>query len=190
MSSILIQGQIYDRNILTQTPLKKGEYEECMFNNGDFSEHDFSGFRFINCVFNNCNLSLVKLSKTGFQDIQFKDCKMLGLRFDQCAEFGLAMRFETCQLRHSSFYKSIIKKTHFQNCQLQEVDFSNADLSFSTFDFCDLQGAIFNSTNLDRSDFRTAHHYSIDLENNRIKKAQFSLNGIIGLLDKYDLVIE
>ena len=70
------------------------------------------------------------------------------------------------------------------------MDFSNADLSFSTFDFCDLQGALFDSTNLDRSDFRTAHHYSIDPENNRIKKAQFSLNGIIGLLDKYDIEID
>ncbi len=190
MSAILIQGQTYDRISLTQTPLKKGEYEECMFNNVDFSEQDFSGFRFINCVFNNCNLSMVKLSKTGLQDILFKECKLLGLRFDQCSGFGLAMRFENCQLRHSSFYKCIMKKTPFQNCQLQEVDFSNADLSFSLFDFCDLQGAIFDSTNLDRSDFRTAHNFTIDPENNRIRKAKFSLNGVIGLLDKYDLIIE
>jgi uncharacterized protein YjbI with pentapeptide repeats len=70
------------------------------------------------------------------------------------------------------------------------VDFSYADLSASNFDFCDLQGAIFDSTNLDRSDFRTAYNFTIDPENNRVKKARFSLNSVIGLLDKYDLIIE
>jgi hypothetical protein len=37
---------------------------------------------------------------------------------------------------------------------------------------------------------RTSFNYSIDLERNRIKKAQFSITGIAGLLDKYDIDID
>ncbi len=39
-------------------------------------------------------------------------------------------------------------------------------------------------------DFRTSFNYSIDPQLNRIKKAKFSLPGIAGLLDKYDIVID
>ena len=39
-------------------------------------------------------------------------------------------------------------------------------------------------------DFKTSYNYSIDPEVNSIKKAKFSLEGISGLLYKYDIVIE
>jgi len=40
------------------------------------------------------------------------------------------------------------------------------------------------------TDFRTSVNYSLDPERNRIKKARFSLSGIAGLLDKYDIEID
>jgi fluoroquinolone resistance protein len=43
---------------------------------------------------------------------------------------------------------------------------------------------------LEKADFRTAYNYSIDPEKNRIKKAKFSIFGVTGLLDKYDIEIE
>jgi hypothetical protein len=43
---------------------------------------------------------------------------------------------------------------------------------------------------LEKTDFRTAYNYSFDPENNRIKKAKFSLAQVVGLLDKYDIHIE
>ena len=133
---------------------------------------------------------MVRLNKTAFQDTEFKQCKMLGLRFDHCAGLGLAFRFEHCQLNHSSFYKCIIKKTHFEQCQLQEVDFSQCDISGSSFEMCDLQRAVFDSSNVEKCDFRTAYNYAIDPDNNRIKKARFSVMGALGLLTKYDIIID
>jgi hypothetical protein len=53
-----------------------------------------------------------------------------------------------------------------------------------------LSGTIFNNTIIEQADFRTANNYSIDPENNRIKKARFSTQGISGLLDKYQIIIE
>jgi len=45
-------------------------------------------------------------------------------------------------------------------------------------------------TILEKVDFRTAINYSFDLELNRVKKAKFSTAGVIGLMDKYQIVIE
>ena len=114
---------------------------------------------------------------------------MLGLRFDDCNPFGLSFNFENCILNHASFYKLKIKKTTFKNTQLQEVDLTECDLTSSIFENCDLTRTIFNNTNIEKADFQTSHNYSIDPEINRIKKAQFSIMGISGLLDKYDIKI-
>jgi len=168
----------------------KGEYENCIFNNCKFADNNLSEFKFIDCTFNGCNLSLMKLNKTAFRDVKFKDCKMLGLRFDTCNEFALSFSFDGCQLNHSSFYQINIKKTVFKNSQLQETDFAETDLTGAVFDNCNLSQVIFDHTTLEKADFRTSYNYSIDPESNRIKKARFSIMGVPGLLDKYDIDIE
>jgi uncharacterized protein YjbI with pentapeptide repeats len=78
----------------------------------------------------------------------------------------------------------------FADCSIKEVEFSEADLNSSSFLNCDLSRTIFMHTILEKVDFRTAYNYSFDLELNRVKKAKFSSSGIIGLLDKYQIVIE
>lgn len=181
---------ITDKTFERQEILGKGQYENCIFNGLNFADNDFSEYKFIDCTFKNCNLSLAKLNKTVFRDTMFKDCKMLGLRFDTCNEFGLSFSFDGCQLNHSSFYKTKIKKTIFKNSQLQEADFAEADLTSSVFDNCNLTQAIFDHTTLEKANFRTSYNYSIDPEINRIKKAKFSISGVSGLLDKYDIDIE
>ena len=115
---------------------------------------------------------------------------MLGLRFDDCNGFGLSFSFDSCQLNHSSFFKTKIKKTLFKNAQLQETDFTESDLTSAVFDNCDLARTIFDHSILEKADFRTSYNYSIDPELNRVKKARFSILGVAGLLDKYDVVIE
>ena len=115
---------------------------------------------------------------------------MLGLRFEDCNEFGLSFSFENCTLDHSSFYQTKLKKTLFNNSKLQEVDFTGCDLNSSVFNNCDLTRTTFENTVLEKADFRTSFNYSIDPEINRIKKAKFALVGIAGLLEKYDIEIE
>jgi fluoroquinolone resistance protein len=169
--------------------LAKGEYENCRFNNCDFSNGDLSGIRFTDCIFNGCNLSLAKLNQTSFRDTVFNYCKMLGLQFDTCATFGLSFRFENCILNHSTFYGTKIRKTFFKDSKLEETDFSQCDLSESAFVNCDLTHAIFDNTFLVKADFQTSVNYRIDPEKNRIKKAKFSLEGLPGLLQNYDIEI-
>jgi fluoroquinolone resistance protein len=126
MQETYIQDKTYDQNDFTDDPLATGEYDNCIFNNCNFSNNDLSQFRFIDCVFNGCNLSLVKLHKTVFRDIQFRDCKMLGLRFDDCSDFGLAFSFDSCQLNHSSFYKTRSKRRFLKTLHYRKQILPNA----------------------------------------------------------------
>jgi fluoroquinolone resistance protein len=95
-----------------------------------------------------------------------------------------------CNLQHASFYKLKLKHQQFNQCHLKETDFTAAQLIGSIFEGCDLAGAVFDGTNLEKADFATAVNYSIDPENNRIKKAKFSSSGLAGLLSKYDIEME
>jgi fluoroquinolone resistance protein len=190
MSNKYLQDQHFDKIDFTQNDLEKGEYENCTFKNCNFCEVNLSDFKFVECDFVDCNFSLAILNGTAFRNITFKDCKMLGLQLEKCNQFGLAFSFDHCQLNHSSFFQLKIKKTIFNNCQLQEIDFSEADLRNSVFTDCDLSQAIFQNSNLEKVDFRSAYHYSLDPEKNRLKGATFSLAGISGLLDQYQINIE
>lgn len=187
---IYVEEKTFNKDDFTKNALTKGEYEFCTFINCDFSGSDLADIKFSECEFIDCNLSLAKLTKTSFRDVKFRSGKMLGLRFENCSEFGLLFGFENCTLNHSSFYQTKLKKTSFKNSQLREVDFTECDLTGTVFDNCDLTMATFEQTILEKADFRTSFNYSIDPEVNRIKKAKFSLPGIAGLLDKYDIEID
>lgn len=174
----------------TTTRLAKGEYEHCTFTNCNFSNANLTNSSFMECQFIDCNLSNANVTATSFKEVLFKDCKILGLRFDHCNDFLLAFNFEDCALNLSSFYQKKLKKTRFKNCVLEEVDFVEADFTEAIFDNCNLSRAIFESTILVKADLRTSYNFSIDPENNHIKKAKFSMKGITGLLEKYDIVIQ
>jgi len=190
MSGKYIQDGNFDQLDFTINPVPAGDYENCQFNNCNFSNFVFSAFVFTECLFTACNFSMAKLAGSAFRDVKFKDCKMIGLHFESCNPFLFEAQFENCQLNLSSFYQMKIKKTKFLNCGLQEVDFTGADLTGGIFNTCDLAGATFDKTQLEKADLRTAYNYSINPELNKIKKAKFSLPGIAGLLDKYDIEID
>jgi uncharacterized protein YjbI with pentapeptide repeats len=133
---------------------------------------------------------MASVKKASFREVVFRECKLLGLRFDECDKLLLSFTFEQCILNFSSFFKLNIKKTVFKSCTLHEVDFSEADMTNATLDECDLARATFDQTNLEGTDLRTAYNFSIDPQSNRLKKARFSKEGLTGLLDKHHIIIE
>jgi fluoroquinolone resistance protein len=190
----MIRGFSEDKNFqrieFTRDLLPFGDYENCTFENCIFSNMDISGMNFIDCEFDSCDFSLARLGNTSFRDVKFKGCKLLGLHFEDCNKTGLYAEFIDCQLDLSSFYRLSLKNIKLRNCSLREVDFTESNLTGLIFDSCELSGAIFKDTILEKADFRTSHNFSIDPEINKIKKAKFSAEGIMGLLDKYDIEIE
>ena len=185
-----IVDQVFEKVKFNEKALAKGEYENCTFKHCDFSNTDLSEINFAEVEFIACNLSLTKLYKTAFRNVIFKECKMLGMHFENCHTFGLSFSFENCQLNHSSFYKTKIKNTRIRNAALLDVDFTECDLSGSIIQNCDLKGSIFDNTNLEKADFRTSFNYVINPEINKIRKAKFSLSDISGLLESWDIEID
>lgn len=180
----------FQKNDFSGTIFIFKELEKCTFKQCDFSDADLSNTSFSECEFQHCNFSNAKLENTAFKNTKFVNCKMLGLNFSRCSKFLFEVNFSNCIINFSSFYAVKLKNTNFNACIMQEVDFTDADLTNVSFHDCDLQRAIFVETILEKTDFRTALNYSIDPELNRMKKAKFSLPGVLGLLDKYAIEIE
>ncbi|HVW98155.1 MAG TPA: pentapeptide repeat-containing protein [Mucilaginibacter sp.] len=166
-----------------------GEYNGCTFKKCDFTNSSFGNHKFIDCVFDGCNLSMMKLAKATLNGVAFKNCKILGVNFTECADFLFSVEFDGCILDYSSFMLKKMPKTRFRKSALKEVTFTQANLSGSVFDDCDLNGAVFNRTDISGANFITAYNYDIDPEINSVKKASFSAQGIHGLLSKYQLKI-
>ena len=190
MSKEYTSNQSFKNDDFAASALPVGEYEACTFAHCNFSNADLSGNRFIDCAFEHCDLSMAVLKDTAFQEVTFKHCKLLGLHFDDCNGFSLSFAFENCVLNFASFFRVKLKNTAFSNCKLEEADFVEADLSHAVFVDCDLKNAVFENTNMEGADFRTAFNFAIDPELNRIVKAKFSRENVLGLLGRYKISIE
>ena len=183
----MIENKTFKKVDFTTDYLTLDEYDNCTFVDCNFSDSNLNNIVFVECEFIDCNLSLCKTQNTSFKDVRFENCKLLGLDFSECNPFLLAMNFEGCFMNLSSFYQVKLKEKSFNECSLQEVDFTEADLSGSSFSNCDLKRAIFDRTILLKANLSSASNYIIDPENNRVKGAVFSKDGLIGLLDKYSI---
>jgi len=185
-----ISEKRFDNLNFTEEPLRFTDFEGCTFTNCDFSNVDVSHLKFVDCTFIGCNLSMIKTHDTVFSDVRFTNCKMLGIHFEDCHAVGASYEFDHCQLDYASFYQQHLKRKTIHGCQFKEADFTECDASHTFFDGCDFLLARFDRTNLEGSDFRTSFNYSINPSSNRIKKAKFSLSGVVGLLDEFEIVIE
>lgn len=190
MEDFIHIDKTFEKVIYFDKKISNREFDGCIFKNCDFSNNNFSECVFIDCEFIDCNLAMVKLPATSLKTVTFKESKLLGIRFDECADFLFNVSFENCMLDYSWFTNKKMAKTQWINCSLKEVNFGSADLTAAHFDNSNLEGAIFNETNLSNADFTTAYNFRIDPERNIIKKAKFSIAGIPGLLEKYDIKIE
>jgi fluoroquinolone resistance protein len=185
----IIEDQTFTKITAESLTGKKNTFENCRFINCDFSYADFSKQVFVDCQFDGCNLSLVKLTETGLQDIKFKDCKLSGADFSKSRDFLFAVNFESCILDNVIFYKKKNKGAKFLDCSMVETDFTEADLTDATFGNCNLNRAFFDRTILKNADLSSSYNFIIDPDNNDIKKAKFSAQGLPGLLVKYGIVI-
>ena len=186
----LIADLNFEKQDYTLKALPMAEYENCTFSNCNFSNTDLSGYIFLDCTFTSSSLMMAKMDSTALRTVLFRDCKLLGVRFDYADPFLFNVNFEKCVLNLAGFFKHKMKKARFADCTMHEVDFTQADLTQAVFHNCDLFNSVFDQTNLQKADFRTSINFSIDPLKNNLKKARFSVNGLPGLLHQFDLVID
>ncbi|MCK9162790.1 MAG: pentapeptide repeat-containing protein [Bacteroidales bacterium] len=163
------------------------EYDDCIFSNCDFSGMIIDNTIFEDCIFDSCNFSLAKI-EASLRDVYFKECKMTGTNFTKLKSFS-SFSFEKSNLEYATFMRAKLRKTKFTDTSLIEVDFSQTDLTMSVLKNCDLSRALFSNTNLEKADLSTSYNFVIDPNNNKIKKAIFSKEGLIGLVLSFGIRI-
>ncbi|MBP6795892.1 MAG: pentapeptide repeat-containing protein [Saprospiraceae bacterium] len=184
-----IEKTSFEKRIYFEEKIE-GYFEDCDFKECDFTDASFENSSFANCRFRQCNFSNTKVIQTNLVDCHFIHCKMVGVSFDLCEKYYYTLRMEDSSLDYASFYGLKLRSSKFKNCTFREADFTLSDVSSVDFDQCDFTGAHFEKTNLEKADLRTCRNYLIDPDTNKIKKARFSMPQVVGLLYKYDIVIE
>jgi fluoroquinolone resistance protein len=190
MANVYFKNKTYSNKDFSKQRLPVAEYDQCIFKDCTFEQGDLSNCTFIECEFINCNLSSVLTKYTCFQEVEFTECKILGVTFNQCNHFLLSIRFNSCLLNLSSFHQLKLVGTLFSNCKLHEVDFTESNLKKVNFDNCELNKAVFDQSNLELSDCSTAVGFEINPTLNRLQNAKFSKHNLEGLLATFKIKIE
>ena len=179
------KGIVYNENEISYK-----EYENCAFIDCNFTNCIFLAASFIDCKFVNCNFNGAKINHTSLRTVYFNKCKISDVNFAMIDKFIFEIHFKDCNLDFSKFYALKLKGTTFTNTSLVAVDFLAADLSEVVFENCDLYRSEFDNAIANKTNFKTSFKYTINPEKTKIKKAIFSLEGVKGLLYKYDIIVK
>ena len=165
------------------------EYYNCVFIDCDFSEQTMVRTIFDQCTFRSCNFTMARLTGN-FSDVLFIGCKMIGADFTKISAMSNGFVFEECCLDYANFLALKLWKTQFRSCKIMEANFDEADLTSAVFDDCNLERTSFVHTNLTKADFTTAYHYTLHPDHCRLKKTKFSEQGLRGLVEHLDILVE
>lgn len=176
---------------LSEETINTKEFDNCTFNGCNFSDSKFIKCKFYECKFINCNLSMLSVKDCSFFDTVFEASKIIGINWTQAAwpriKLSSPLKFYKCSLNHSSFFGLSLIEIIMVECSAKEVDFREADCSEADFTYTDFTGSLFGKTNLTKANFSDAISYNIDVFNNIIKKAKFSLPEATSLLNCLDI---
>ncbi len=168
-------------------------FEDCAFIDCNFMETTFDRCEFINCSFSKCDLSVVKPDFSQFRDVQFTECKTIGIDWTKAAWPKIAafpqLKFSKCLLNDSSFFALSLKEMTIEDCIVHNVDFGEGNFAGANFTESDFLNSLFERTNLTGANFTGAINYSIDISSNTITKATFSRQAALGLLDSLQIKI-
>ena len=170
--------------------IKYKEFENCTFTNCDFTSCTFQSVTFLDCNFFDCNFNNTKVNYVSLRGVFFTNCNFTAVNFAMTDQVIYDFHFKDCLLDYAQFYALKLKKMQFINCSMVAVDFMQSDLTEALFDNCNLRLAVFSDTIANKTDFSTSYDFTIDPERNKLKKAQFSTDGLKGLLGKYDIIIK
>jgi len=79
VSEVYFENKIFEKVDFSVEKLARGEYDNCTFIDCIFSNVNLSNYTFIECEFDTCNLSLSKFKNASLKDVNFKNCKLLGI---------------------------------------------------------------------------------------------------------------
>lgn len=176
-----------------QAEIRGRDFYDCVFTNCSFHETIFYDCKFDGCSFEACDLSLMQVTNSVFMDVQFKECQCIGINWTVAdwSRLGVVepLSFAECALSHSIFMGLPLKKIKLVKCVAENVDFADADLTETDCTHTNFLSARFNQTNLTKANFDNAVNYAIDVHQNTIKGARFSLPEAVSLLNSLGIVL-
>jgi fluoroquinolone resistance protein len=164
-------------------------FDECIFTDCRFVDCKFEKCVFIECEFQQSVFSAIDPIGSRLLHPEFFQCKVIGVDWSKASKLE-NMSFTECQIDYSNFSSLQLPRTKMVNCSAKEVRFTETNLSDGVLTDTDFQESTFFKTNLSRADFRRAKNYNIDVTNNIIRSARFSLPEALSLLYGLDIVIE
>ncbi len=167
------------------------EFDDCTFQECNFSETIISDCKFVDCLFIRCNLSVAKIEQSKFSDVTFDECKMVGVDWTKASWASIALsspiKFMKCIINDSCFFGLSLTEIVCEECKAHDVDFREGDFSQANFTYTDFTNSLFRETNLTGADFTEATNYNIDISLNEIKRAKFSRYEAVRLLNSLDI---
>lgn len=174
---------------LDNISLEGREFVSCAFTGINFTELRLKKAKFIECSFKECNLSNVDLMACSFRDVDFDQCKLVGVNWSALSSI-FELRFHDCHMDYSVFQELKLPNTIFEKCLLRDADFHGSDLRKARFTESDLSSCFFSRCNLEGADFREAKNYSLNLNDNKVRKAKFSLPEAVELFRHFEIEVE
>jgi len=176
---------------LLEAELCNKEFEACVFTDCDLSQANLADSKFIDCHFVRCNLSVVKIKRARFSEVVFESCKVIGVDWTHAywPAFLPAspIKFYKCIINDSSFFALDQSELVIEECKAHDVDFREGNFSHANFSHTDFSHSSFRQTNLSNVDFSEASNYQIDIYVNEIKRAKFTRQEAISLLESLDI---
>ena len=168
------------------------EFEACTFAECGFGSATLRRVVFRDCEFVDCDLGLVTLTDCRFVECRMTRCRAMGVAWAGAERSLIAQvpfAFEECNLDLGSFQGAHVAGSVFRDCSLREVDFSDADLRRVDFGGSDLARATFARSDLREADLVGARNVALDPRDSKLRGAQFSVDGALGLLAAFGVVV-
>jgi fluoroquinolone resistance protein len=181
-------GLSFDQETIADKTFYDCTFKECTFREGVLQRCSFH-----DCVFTDCDLSLAKIPGTSFANVEFEECKLIGIDWTSAhwPKFGMKrpFSFHQCALNYSFFSGLKLPNLRMTECAVKEADFTDVDFTGALFKGTDFSDSRFINCDLTKANFNDATHYTIDITLNFLKKTKFALPEAVSLLAGLDIVL-
>jgi fluoroquinolone resistance protein len=183
--------RVFDKLRLREAEISSKTFYACVFRNCDFTGASLRFCKFRDCSFESCNLSLAKVRASVFDGGSFKNSKLTGVNWTEAEWPRLRLsgppQFLSCVLSDCSFLGLQLAGTVIKDCLAKETDFRETGLAGADLAGTDLSGALFGATDLTKANLAGALNYAINVKENKVKDARFSLPEAMALLYCLDI---
>lgn len=185
----IFENQVFDAKNDLDHPFGDGEvFEKCQFLHFKLPEIAMNGARFIDCHFIHCDFSNSNWINCSLRDVRFEDSKLMGISWNATKSFS-HLHFDRCFLDYSSFSQMDLRMSNWLECEMKTLDFTESNLGGARLIHCNLQDTAFHRTNLEKADLSHSFNFHIDIKENRLKHATFSVEGGLALLEAAGILL-